>query len=134
MGIFWYHNFLWHFFFLNRPNGPPNGIMRYLHDPLCCKHRPQSQTWRTLLDPYWILEDEIIQNIIYHQNMWFSTCVPIFICLAWFEMCEKLPVLEVIHGGHWWFLTGVLVYGVILDIMNNHDMWFFIFVSNFSSS
>ena len=64
--------------------------------------------------------------------MWFWTSVPNFSSLAWVEVCQEPPVLEVILGGHWRFLTGDLEDGVIPDIMYS-DMWFPTCVPNFSS-
>ena len=46
---------------------------------------------------------------------------------------SRTPCLEVILSGHCWFLTGILEEGVILDIMNHYNMWFFPCVPNYSS-
>ena len=43
------------------------------------------------------------------------------------------PSLKCILQGCWRFLTGVLENGVILDIMDHHDVWFLTCVPNFSS-
>ena len=64
--------------------------------------------------------------------MWFLTCMPNFSSLAWIEVCQEPPVLEAILVGREWFLTGYLEAGVILDIMDHHDMWLLTCVSNFS--
>ena len=68
-----------------------------------------------------------------HHDIWFLTCVPNLSSLAWIEVCQEPPVLTVILGGHWWFLTGYLEDEVILDIMDRHYIWFLTYVPNFSS-
>ena len=65
--------------------------------------------------------------------MSFLICVQNFSSLAWIEVCQEPPVLEVILGGCWWFLTGYLDDGVILDVKYCHDMWFLTCIQNFSS-
>ena len=44
---------------------------------------------------------------MFHHDMWILTCVLNFSSVAWIEVCQEPPFLEVILGGHWWFLTGV---------------------------
>ncbi len=68
------------------------------------------------------LENAVILEIMDCHDMWFLTCVPNFSSLAWKEGCQEPPILEVLLGGHWWFLTGYLEDGVILDIMDR-DSW-----------
>ena len=65
------------------------------------------------------LEDGVILDIMDCHDMWFLTCVPNFSSLAWIEVCQEPPVLEVILGGRWWFLTGYLEDGVILDMLDH---------------
>ena len=69
------------------------------------------------------LEDGVILNIMDSHDMRFLTCVPNFSSLAWIEMCQELPILEVILGGHWWFLTGDLEDEVLFDFMNHLNKW-----------
>ena len=49
----------------------------------------------------------------------------------------KYIKVTVIHGGHWWFLTGVLkdfvIFGINFDISNNHHMSLLSCISIFSS-
>ena len=86
--------------------------------------------WRFLTG---YLEDGVILDIMDRHDMWILTCLPNFSSLAWIEVCQEPPVLEVILGGRWWFLTGDLEDGVILDVMDRHDMWILTCVPNFSS-
>ena len=68
-----------------------------------------------------VLEDRIILDIIYHYDMWFSTCFQNFSSLAFSEVCLEAQVLEVILGGCWWFLIGVFKDVVIFDIIDYLD-------------
>ena len=78
-------------------------------------------SWRFLT---WVFKDGVILDIMDHHYMWLFTCVQNFSFLAWLEVYQELSVLEVILGGHWWFLTGVLEDGVIFDILNHLDsLW-----------
>ena len=79
------------------------------------------------------LEDGVILDIMDCHNMWFLTCVPNFSSLAWIEVCQEPPILKVILEGKWWFLTGYLEDGVILDIMDRRNMRFLTCMPNFSS-
>ena len=73
-----------------------------------------------------VLVDEVILDIIDHHDMWLLTCVPNVIYLAWLEVCQEPPDLEVILGGRWWFLIRVLKDVVIFDIIDHLDRpkWF----------
>ena len=86
--------------------------------------------WRFLTG---VLEDRVILDIMDHHYIWFLTCVPNFSSLAWLEEFQEPPILKVILGGCWRFLTGVLEDRVILDIMDRHYIWFLTGVPNFSS-
>ena len=48
-------------------------------------------------------------------------------------MNKERPVLKIILGGCWWFLTGILENWDIFDIIYHHGMWFYTCVPNFSS-
>ena len=74
---------------------------------------PWSHTWMTLMVP-----DDVILYIIHHHDMWFFTCKPNFSSLAWLKMCQEPPILEVILGGHWRFLTGILEDWVTFDVLD----------------
>ena len=71
------------------------------------------------------LDDEFILDIMNCHDMCFLTCVPNLSSLASIEVCREPSVPEVILGGCWWFHTGYLDDGVILDIMDIQDMWLF---------
>ena len=86
--------------------------------------------WRFLTG---YLEDGVILDIMDCHVIWFLTCVPNFSSLAWIEVCQEPPILKVILGGRWRFLTGYLEDGVIFDIMDCHDKWFFTCVPNFGA-
>ena len=73
--------------------------------------------WRFLTE---VLKDLFVLDVLDHHYMWYFTCVPNFNSLSWLEVCQEPHVLEVILGGYWWFLTGVLEDGVILNIMDHH--------------
>ena len=90
---------------------------------------------RMLMVPDWSLGGlgHPIHDIMDHHFMWFLSYVPNFSALAWLEVCQEPPVLEVILGGCLWFLTGVLEDWAILDIMDHHFMWFLSCVPNFSA-
>ena len=88
---------------------------------LSCMNRSVSRTPRSsksLLGGRWwfltgYLDDGVILDIMDGQYMWFLTGLPNFSSLAWIEVCQEPPVLEVILEGRWRFLTGVLEDGVI---------------------
>ena len=78
--------------------------------------------------------------INYHLHICFLTCVQNFSTLALgalgaLGVCQEHPTpsLKFILGGCWWFLTGYLEDGVILDLMNHHNMSFWTCVPNFRS-
>ena len=50
------------------------------------------------------LGDEVILDILGNHNVWFFTCVPIFSSLAWLEVCQEPPILEV-HTSTWRMLN-----------------------------
>ena len=79
------------------------------------------------------LEGMVIIDFMDHNDMRFLTCVPNFSYLAIIEVFQEPPVLKVILRGRWWFLTGYLEDGVILDFMDHNDMWFLKCVPNLSS-
>ncbi len=79
------------------------------------------------------LEDGVIFDILDHYDMFLIFCVPHFSSLAWLEVCQEPPALEVILGGCWWFPTGYLEDRVILDVMECQNMWFLTCVPHFSS-
>ena len=73
-----------------------------------------------ILEGFWKFLTEILENGDIHDIMdnhytWFFTFVPNFSSLAWSEVCQESPILEVI----------LAMTGVILDSMNHHYMWFF---------
>ncbi len=113
---FRYHSSSWYVIFNFCAKFPLSSMIRSLsRNP-----HPRSDTWRTLKVPDWILG----WWGHYCHDMWFLTCVPNFIYLAWIEVCQEPPGLKVILGGHWRFLTGYLKNEVILDIKNHHDKSF----------
>ena len=69
------------------------------------------------IDGSWL--DGVTFEIMDCHFMLFLTCVPNFSSLAWIEVCQEPPVLEVILGGRWRFLTGDLEDGVILDVLDH---------------
>jgi len=109
-----------------------NGLSWYVIFDLCAKfqlssmNRSVSRTpilevilggrWRFLIG---YLEDQVILDIMDRHDMWFLICVPNFSSLAWIEVCQEPPFLEVILWGHWRFLTGDLEDGVILDVLGH---------------
>ena len=94
-----------------------------------------SKSYLEDVDGSWLntWEDGVILDIMVHLDMWFSTSVPNFSYLLSLEVCQELPVLEVILRGRSSFLTGYLEDEVILDIVDLHDIWFLTCVPNFSS-
>ena len=75
----------------------------------------------------------VIASIIGYYYMWFFTCLPIFNSLVQIELWQEHSVLKVILRRHWWFVTGYLEDGVILDFMDHHYIWFLRCVPIFSS-
>ena len=80
-----------------------------------------------------VLEDGIILDVLDRPDMRFLTSVPNCSSLAGLEVPQEPPVLEVILGECWRFLTGVLGDGDIFDVMDRSDIWFLTFVPDFCS-
>ena len=93
--------------------------------------------WIKNIYPCWFLirylEDRVLLHAMGHHEMCFLNCMPCFSSLAWLEVCQEPPILEVLLGGSWWFLTGVLEDGVIFGIRNHHDMRLLSCLPNFIS-
>ena len=84
-----------------------------------------------------VLEDMIITDIKFdlmnQHDLSFLRCIQFFSSLPWLKCIKN----TVIHGGCWWFLTGVLedwvIFDIKFDIMNQHYMSFMSCISIFSS-
>ena len=105
------HHFMWRFTCV--PNFSSLVCLKVCHEPPVIEDTLGGH-WRFLTG---FLEDGVIFDIMIHHYMGLFTSVPSFSSLAWIEVCQEPTVLEVILGGCWWFLTGDLEEGVILDFI-----------------
>ena len=75
----------------------------------------------------------VILDVMDHLSMWFLTCVPNFSFLVGLEVGQEHLSSISILGWCWWFLIRYVVDRIILDVTDNHIMWFLTCVPNFSS-
>ena len=91
---------------------------------------PLSYTGRILMVHDWILLgwSDSWHHAPHHS--WFLSCVPISNFPAQIKVWQEQPILKDPIGGHWLSLAE---YGVNIDIMDHHHMWFSSFMPIYRS-